>query len=76
MKLLEAKKKIEGEDECGVHKERYFFCLFRDKPVAYGGSQARTQMRAVAAGLCHSHSNARSKSHLQNTVQPMPIPDP
>ena len=35
------------------------FCLFRAAPVAYGGSQARGQMGASAAGLRHSHSKAR-----------------
>ena len=42
----------------------YLFCLFafpRAAPKAYGGSQARGGIRAVAADLCHSHSNARSK---------------
>jgi len=29
-------------------------------PAAYGGSQARGLIGAVAAGLCQSHSNARS----------------
>ena len=37
------------------------FCLFRAIPKAYGGSQARDPIRAVAAGLCHSHSNAASE---------------
>ena len=32
-------------------------CLFRATPTAYGGSQARSQIRAAAAGLHHSHSN-------------------
>jgi len=32
--------------------------------VACGGSQARGLIGAVAAGLRHSHSNARSKPHL------------
>ena len=27
------------------------FCLFRATPVAYGGSQARVPVRAIAAGL-------------------------
>ena len=40
-------------------------CLFRDAPMAYGGSQARGWIRAVAAGLYDSHSNARSKLCLQ-----------
>ena len=41
------------------------FLLFRAAPAAYGSSQARGQIRDVAAGLCHSHSNAGSKLHLQ-----------
>ena len=38
-----------------------FFCLFRAVPSAYGGSQARSPIGAVAAGLYHSHSNVRSE---------------
>ena len=40
------------------------FCRFRVTAMAYGGSQARSQFRAVAAGLHQSHSNARSKPRL------------
>ena len=36
------------------------FGLFRTAPVAYGGSQARGQIGAVAASLHHSHSNTGS----------------
>ena len=32
-------------------------------PAAYGGSLARGQIEATAAGLHHSHSNARSLTH-------------
>ena len=32
-------------------------------PAAYGGSQASGLIGAVAAGLCHSHSNAGSLTH-------------
>ena len=39
----------------------YFFCLFRAAPKAYEGSQARGLIRAVAAGLHHSHSDVRSE---------------
>ena len=39
----------------------FFFFFLRASSVAYGGSQARGQMRAVVAGLSHSHSNARSE---------------
>ena len=38
------------------------FCLlFRATSTAYGGSQARGQIRATAASLYHSLSNTRSK---------------
>ena len=33
-----------------------FFCLFRAAPAAYGGSQAKGPIGAVAPGLSHSHS--------------------
>ena len=37
----------------------FFFFFLRAVPAAYGESQARAQIRAAAAGLCHSHSNTR-----------------
>ena len=37
--------------------------------MAYGGSQARGLIGAIAAGLYHSHSNTRSELHLQLTPQ-------
>ena len=52
------------------------FLLFRATSVAYGYSQARGWMRAVAAGLHHSHSNTGSKPCLQPTPQLMAMPDP
>ena len=45
----------------------FFFGLFSAASMAYGGSLARGQIRAVAAGLCHKHSNMGSKSHLRPT---------
>ena len=45
------------------------FSLFRETPVAYGGSQARGLIRATAAGLHHSHGNARSEPRLRATPQ-------
>ena len=39
----------------------FFFLSFRAAPAAYGGSQARDPIRAVAAGLHHRHSNTRSE---------------
>ena len=38
----------------------YFFFFLRATPAAYRGSQARGRTGAAAAGLHHSHSNARS----------------
>ena len=40
------------------------FSLYRAASMAYGGSQARGLIRAVAADLCQNHSNARSKTGL------------
>ena len=34
----------------------FVFCVFRASPVAYGGSQARGWIGAVATGLHHRHS--------------------
>ena len=51
----------------------FFFCLF---VTADGGSQARALIGAVAAGLCHSPSNARSELHLPPTPQLIAMPDP
>ena len=43
---------------------------------AYGSSQARDPIGAAAAGLHHSHSNARSKPCLWPIPQLMAMPDP
>ena len=50
-----------------LNKIHFFF--FLTAPMAYGGSQARGRTRATAAGLCHSHSNARSEPCLRPTPQ-------
>ena len=51
----------------------FFFCLFGAAffgaaPAAYGGSQARGRIGAIAAGLRHSHSNAGSELRLTYTT--------
>ena len=49
-----------------------FFCLFAISwaaPAAYEGSQARSQIGAVAASLRQSHSNAGSEPRLRPTPQ-------
>ena len=54
----------------------FFFAFSKAAPVAYGGSQARGLIRAVAAAIHHSHSNTGSKPHLRPTPQLMATPDP
>ena len=53
----------------------FFFLLFRAAPVAYGGSQARDLIGAVATSLCQRHSNAGSEPRLQPTSQLTATPD-
>ena len=56
-----------------------YICLFafsRAFPAAYGGSQARGLIGAVATSLHHSHNNARSKPCPQPTPQFMATLDP
>ena len=45
-------------------------------PMAYGDSQARGRIGAVATGLHQSHSNAGSEPRLQPTPQLTATPDP
>ena len=57
----------------------FFFCFFafsRAVPAAYGGSQARGLIGAVAVGLSQSHSNAGSEPRLQTSTQVTAVPDP
>ena len=63
-----------------VKSMSYFFffglsAFSRAAPSAYGGSQARGPVRAVAAGLHHRHSNERSEPRSQPTPQLMAMPD-
>ena len=53
------------------------FCLFLGPlPVAYGGSQARGPVQAVATGLCQSHSNVGSEPLFWSIPQLTAMPDP
>ena len=57
----------------------FFFGLFsisRAAPAAYGGSQDRGLIRAVAAGLRQSNSNVGFEPHLQPTPQLTATLDP
>ena len=53
-----------------------FFLLSRAAPAAYGYSQARGRIGAVATGLGHSHSNSRSELPLSLIPRLMPTPNP
>ena len=50
--------------------------MLQAAPAAYGGSQARDRIGAVATGLYQSHSNAGSKLRLQSAPQLTATPDP
>ena len=56
-----------------------YFCLFafsRAAPSAYGSSQARVPIGAVATNLHHSHGNEGSEPCLQPTPQLTATLDP
>ena len=55
-----------------------YHLFFRAAPTAYGGSQARGPIGAVASGLHHSHSNVGSelRLHLRPIPQITAMPDP
>ena len=57
---------------CGLF---FFSPLFRAAPAAYESYQTRGQIRAAAASLCHSHSNARSELRLCSIPQLVAMPD-
>ena len=52
-----------------ITKIQHFFFLFMATPEAYASSQAGGWTGTAAAGLRHSHSNARYKLHLGPTPQ-------
>ena len=52
----------------------FFFFFLRAAPSAYGGSQTRGQIGAIATSL--SHSNTGSDRRLQPTPQLLATPDP
>ena len=64
-----------------VSKRDYFFVVvvlpfLGLLPAAYGGPQARVLIKAVATGLCQSHSNAGSEPRPRPTPQHTATPDP
>ena len=70
---------VKSSHVSGSLPHNVFFGLFAISwatPVAHRISQASGPIRAVAAGLHHSHSNAGSELRLQPTPQLMATPDP
>ena len=66
---------IQGCDDLTLRSQFFWFLvlggdfgLFRAIPVAYGSTQARSRIRATAASLLRSHSNAKSEPHLCPTL--------
>ena len=63
-----------------IYLYNFFFLVFlpssRATPVAYGGSQARSLIGAVATSLRQSHSNIGSEPHLRPTLQLTAMMDP
>ena len=68
--------------EMAEHLCEYTFHFFpsslflRAAGAANGSSQARGQIRATAAGLHHSYSNAGSEPRLQPMLELSATPDP
>ena len=54
----------------------FSFCLYRAALAAYGGSQGWGLIKAIAAGLRQSQSDARSEPRLQLTPQLTATLDP
>ena len=54
----------------------FFFVISWAAPAAYGGSQARGPMGAIAADPCHSHSHVGSQPHLRPAPQVTGTLDP
>ena len=61
---------------CSLLFNLFFLSFSTATPTAHGGTQARVLIRATAAGLHHSHSNARSEPHLQPPPQLLATWDP
>ena len=53
-----------------------FILLSGAAPAAYGSFQARGQIGAIDAGLCHGHSILGSEPSLRPTPQLMAMLDP
>ena len=75
--------KSQSLEEYLIHNKHFiiylFICLFafsRATPAAYGASQARSPIGAIATGLRQSHSNTGSEPRPRPTPQLMATSDP
>ena len=61
---------------CKLFIYLFIYCHFGAAPAAYGGSQTRGPLGAVATSLPHSHSHTGSGPRLQPTPQLTAMQDP
>ena len=75
---MQYKEEVIGKAQRGSHLFIYLFiyCLFRAMPMAYGGSQARGQIGAIADSLRQNHSHVRPEPRLRPAPQLTATPDP
>ena len=59
-----------------TNENSFFFVFSRAAPTAYGDSQARGLIAAIATGLHQSHSNAGFEPRLQPISQLTAMPNP
>ena len=57
-------------------RENATFLMYSCFLRLFSAAQARDQIRAAAASLCHSHSNVGSMPHLQPPPQLTATPEP
>ena len=57
-------------------ERHFFFIIIMASPEVYGSSQSRGWIRTAAAGLHHSHSNARSELYLHCSLRQHQILNP
>ena len=75
-KMSDIATELDSCEICHVIYPNIVLFFFKGWTCTAGGSWARGLIGAVAAGLCHSHSHARSKPCLQPTPKLMAMPDP
>ena len=70
--MLGEESRVDGILKCTFF---WLFAISWATPTAYGGSQARGLIGAIATGLHQSHSNVGSEPSLRPTPQFTATPD-